>query len=273
MQPRGRGRRERLAAYRAAGVTRVSLGAQSTAPHVLAGLGRRHVRTMPRRAAAAVRRAGFETLEPRPHLRRRRRDRRRLGGTLADVLALPYPPPHISAYALTIEPGTPLARDADRHPDDDVLARRYELADEILSSAGYAWEEISNWALPGHSCRHNHLYWDQGDYLGIGSAAHSPSRRGTLVERPDPRALHRRHRRRTQSRGAAARCSPTSSGLRGALALALRTPTRGPVVGPPRARRSWTASSTTARGGPCSRSAAGCWPTRSPPVIRSGSLH
>ena len=93
--------------------------------------------------------------------------------TLDGVLALPNPPPHISAYALTVEPGTPLARARDRHPDDDTLATRYEMTDEVLTRAGYRWEEISNWALPGHRCRHNHLYWEQGDYVGIGSAAHS----------------------------------------------------------------------------------------------------
>ncbi len=54
-----------------------------------------------------------------------------------------------------------------------MQARRYELADAVLASAGYAWEEISNWARPGHECAHNHLYWEQGDYVGIGSAAHS----------------------------------------------------------------------------------------------------
>ena len=79
----------------------------------------------------------------------------------------------MSAYALTVEPGTPLARDPRRHPDEDALARRYERADAVLAAAGYRWEEISNWARPGHECRHNHLYWEQGDYLGIGSAAHS----------------------------------------------------------------------------------------------------
>ena len=74
---------------------------------------------------------------------------------------------------MTVEPGTPLAADPARHPDDDVEAGRYERAEAVLSAAGYAWEEISNWARPGHQCRHNHLYWEQGDYLGIGSAAHS----------------------------------------------------------------------------------------------------
>ena len=93
--------------------------------------------------------------------------------TLEHVLALPHPPPHLSAYGLTLEPGTPLAADQKRHPDDDVEARRYEHAEAVLTAAGYAWEEISNWARPGHECRHNHLYWEQGDYVGIGSAAHS----------------------------------------------------------------------------------------------------
>ena len=98
-----------LGAYRAAGVTRVSFGLQSTNAHVLAGLGRRHVPDAAARLAAAVRRAGFDTWnldlifggagETDDDWRR----------TLATVLALPNPPPHISAYALTVEPGTPLA--------------------------------------------------------------------------------------------------------------------------------------------------------------------
>jgi len=82
-------------------------------------------------------------------------------------------PPHISAYALTVEPGTPLASDPGRHPDDDAQATRYLRADEIFSAAGLENYEISNWARPGHRCRHNVLYWDQGDYRGFGCAAHS----------------------------------------------------------------------------------------------------
>jgi oxygen-independent coproporphyrinogen-3 oxidase len=94
-------------------------------------------------------------------------------GTLEDVLDLGTPPPHISTYALTVEPGTPLAAAVARHPDPDALARRYEMAAARLAAAGYRWEEISNWAQPGHECRHNHLYWEQGDYRGFGSGAHS----------------------------------------------------------------------------------------------------
>ncbi len=69
--------------------------------------------------------------------------------------------------------GHPAGRRPGRHPDDDVQAARYERADAVLTAAGYRWEEVSNWALPGHGCRHNQLYWRQGDYRGIGSAAHS----------------------------------------------------------------------------------------------------
>jgi coproporphyrinogen III oxidase-like Fe-S oxidoreductase len=80
-----------------------------------------------------------------------------------------------------------VAADPARHPDDDVEAARYERAEAVLTAAGYRWEEISNWARPGHECRHNHLYWEQGDYVGIGSAAHS-HRAGTRrwnVRTPD----------------------------------------------------------------------------------------
>ncbi len=87
--------------------------------------------------------------------------------------ALGLEPPHISAYGLTVEPGTPLAADPARYPDDDVQAEEYELADDLLTAAGLANYEVSNWARPGHECRHNLLYWRQHDYLGFGCAAHS----------------------------------------------------------------------------------------------------
>jgi putative oxygen-independent coproporphyrinogen III oxidase len=164
---------EHLATYRRAGVNRLSFGLQSTHAHVLAGLGRRHVPDAAARIAAAVHDAGYENWNLDLIFGGAGETDADWRETLARVLDLPNPPPHLSAYALTIEPGTPLARDSGRHPDDDTLAARYEMADDILNRAGYRWEEISNWARPGHRCRHNHLYWDQGDYAGIGSAAHS----------------------------------------------------------------------------------------------------
>ena len=87
--------------------------------------------------------------------------------TLDDVLALE--PDHVSAYALTVEPATPLgkrvAAGESRAPDDDDQADKYAIADDRLAAAGLAWYEISNWARPGHECRHNLLYWTGGDYL------------------------------------------------------------------------------------------------------------
>jgi oxygen-independent coproporphyrinogen-3 oxidase len=178
---------ELLATYRSAGVTRVSLGVQSTVGHVLEGLGRRHGPAHVTGAAALVAGAGFDSWNMDLILGGAGETDGDWERSLADVLGLAVPPPHVSAYALTVEPGTPLDRSPDRHPDDDVQAGRYETADRVLSAAGYRWEEISNWSRPGHECRHNRLYWDQGDYRGIGSGAHShrAGRRWWNVRTPD----------------------------------------------------------------------------------------
>ena len=176
-----------LGTYRRAGVTRVSFGLQSTQAHVLAGLGRRNVPGAAETIAAAVHDAGFSTWNLDLIFGAATETDDDWAATLDHVLALDHPPPHLSAYGLTVEPGTPLAADPARHPDDDVEAVRYERAEAVLTAAGYQWEEISNWARPGHECRHNHLYWEQGDYVGIGSAAHS-HRAGTRwwnVRTPD----------------------------------------------------------------------------------------
>jgi oxygen-independent coproporphyrinogen-3 oxidase len=167
---------ELFAVWRAAGVRRLSFGVQSMVPHVLESLGRRHDPAAVGRAVSLAGAAGFTRVnvdlifgaasETDDDFRR----------SLEAVLALEPAPGHISAYALTVEPGTPLAADPGRHPDDDVQAQRYALADELLGQAGYRWYELSNWARPGQSCRHNRLYWAQGDYRGIGAAAHSHRR-------------------------------------------------------------------------------------------------
>ena len=163
-----------LSLYRQAGVTRLSLGVQSMVPEVLEALGRRHDPASVARSVEAIGQAGFA-------------DRYSVdlihgaaGESLADwqasvvaVLGLDPPPAHVSAYGLTVEAGTPLAADPSRHPDDDDQADKYELADEILAEAGLEWYELSNWARAGSECAHNQLYWSQGEYRGIGCAAHS----------------------------------------------------------------------------------------------------
>jgi putative oxygen-independent coproporphyrinogen III oxidase len=164
---------EMMQTYVAAGVNRVSLGVQSMVPSVLAALGRTHVPANVHRAVEAVRVAGLPTFNLDIIYGGAGESLNDWQATLDGVLALR--PPHVSAYALTIEAGTPLAEDPSRHPDDDDLADKYEMADEALTGAGLANYEVSNWAIPGHECRHNMLYWRQGNYRGFGSAAHSHS--------------------------------------------------------------------------------------------------
>jgi putative oxygen-independent coproporphyrinogen III oxidase len=159
----------RARTYAQGGVTRLSIGVQSMDTEVLATLGREHDPSNVRRAVEAAHAAGLsvnvdlvygaagETLD-------------QWSRTLDAAIALD--PHHVSAYALTVEAGTPLAADPARHPDDDTQADEYQLATARLADAGYEWYEISNWAKPGHECRHNHLYWSGGEYLAIGCAAH-----------------------------------------------------------------------------------------------------
>jgi putative oxygen-independent coproporphyrinogen III oxidase len=160
----------------AAGATRVSLGMQSASPHVLAALDRRHTPGRAVAAAAQARDAGFEHVSldliyGTP------------GESDADWeasldAALGAGVDHLSAYGLSVQPGTRLhARvraGAQRAPDDDVLARRYRAADALLADAGLRWYEISNWAAaPGARCRHNLGYWCSANWWGVGPGAHS----------------------------------------------------------------------------------------------------
>jgi oxygen-independent coproporphyrinogen-3 oxidase len=162
---------ELVTTYRAGGVTRLSFGVQSMSAHVLVSLGRTHDRENVAKAVALARAAGFETFNLDLIYGGAGESLDDWCSTLDEALALE--PPHISAYALTVEAGTPLADDPARHPDDDDQADKYLAAVERLEGAGLASYEISNWARPGHECRHNLLYWTMGEYQGIGCAAHS----------------------------------------------------------------------------------------------------
>jgi oxygen-independent coproporphyrinogen-3 oxidase len=178
---------DRLRAYANGGVTRMSFGVQSTQPAVLADLGRRHGIMAHREVSEAVTEAGFSTWNMDLIVGSRAESLDDVRHTLNDLLSLEHPPPHISCYALTPEPATPLGRDPARHPDEDETADAYDLVGAVLDEHGYLWEEISNWAKPGHECRHNHVYWDHEDYAGFGSAAHSHDhgRRYWNVRTPD----------------------------------------------------------------------------------------
>ncbi|MGD9532026.1 MAG: radical SAM family heme chaperone HemW, partial [Pseudonocardia sp.] len=159
-----------------AGFTRVSLGMQSAAPHVLQVLDRRHTPGRAVDAAREARAAGIghvnlDLIYATP------------GETDDDLRAsldavLEAGVDHVSAYALIVEEGTALARRVARGelpaPDDDVAAARYELIDDRLTAAGLHWYEVSNWAASdAAACRHNLGYWLDGDWWGLGPGAHS----------------------------------------------------------------------------------------------------
>ena len=165
-----------LEALRRGGFTRVSLGMQSAAEHVLRVLDRTHT---PGRAVAAAREAraaGFEHVSLDL-----------IYGTPGESdedwrasleTALSAEPDHVSAYGLIVEPGTRLAARVRRGelaaPDDDAMARRYEIADALLRGAGLEWYELSNWARDAAArCRHNIGYWTGGEWWGVGPGAHS----------------------------------------------------------------------------------------------------
>lgn len=164
-----------LEQLRAGGFTRISLGMQSSASHVLATLERTHTPGASQAAARNARAAGFEHVnldliygtpgESDDDLRR----------SLDEVIEAGVD--HVSAYSLIVEPGTALARRVQRGelptPDDDVAADRYELIDDRLTSVGFDWYEVSNWAKPHGECRHNIAYWRNAAWWGIGPGAHS----------------------------------------------------------------------------------------------------
>jgi len=163
-----------FAAIRAAGYTRVSLGMQSIAPHVLAVLDRAHTPGRAVAAAGEALAAGFEHVNVDLMYGVPGETDRDVLDSVAAVLAAGVD--HVSAYALVAEEGTALARRVRRKevemPGDDALARRYRLIDESLSAAGLQWYEVSNWSRPGGQCRHNLGYWSGGQWWGAGPGAH-----------------------------------------------------------------------------------------------------
>lgn len=161
----------------AAGVNRLSLGAQTFQRRGLRVLGRNHEATDVRAALAAARAAGFGNVSldlifgwPGQTLAAWEED-------LAAVLDRQIRPEHLSLYSLIVEPGTPMADAVARGilavPDDDATADLYEAAIGTLDAAGYVHYEVANWArAPGLEARHNLVYWRNGDYAGLGAGAH-----------------------------------------------------------------------------------------------------
>ena len=164
-----------LAAYRRAGVNRLSLGAQSFDDGLLRTLGRIHTAGQTGKAVHMAREAGFDNINLDLMYALPGQDMGQWADTLDAAVALGVP--HISAYSLIVEPGTQMAArvasGALAVPDDDAVNAMQRQAISRLNAAGYRRYEISNYARPGYECRHNLVYWNRGDYLGLGCAAHS----------------------------------------------------------------------------------------------------
>jgi oxygen-independent coproporphyrinogen-3 oxidase len=213
----------------AAGVTRVSMGAQSFDPGVLAALGRTHGPDTVPAAVGRLRRAGVGELSLDLIYGGPGEDQRSWAATVATALDLA--PGHLSAYALTIEPATRFGRMVAAgelaEPDDDELADRYEHACAVLAGRSFGHYEVSNWALgsgliPGRASRHNLTYWRRGRYLGLGAGAHEftgDERRWNLAGVPAYLAAVRAGRRPTAG---AERLDPEQARFE-TLALRLRT--------------------------------------------------
>jgi putative oxygen-independent coproporphyrinogen III oxidase len=190
--------RGRFADYRAAGINRVSLGAQSFDPKMLERLGRIHSAQETRVAVGELRAAGLDNFNLDLMYALPGQD---LAGALADVrAAIELEPAHLSHYQLTMEPGTVFGGRPPAGLADDELSYEMQLRCQAeLGAAGYAKYETSAYARPGAQCAHNLNYWNFGDYLGIGAGAH-----GKLSQAADgvvARTVREREPRRYLARG------------------------------------------------------------------------
>jgi oxygen-independent coproporphyrinogen-3 oxidase len=164
-----------LQALRRLGINRLSLGAQSFDPAELTMLGRIHTVEQVALTVGRARAAGFDNLNLDLIYGLPGQSSAVWRHTVEQALALT--PEHLSLYCLTVEEGTPLHEQVWGGrlpmPDPDLAADMYDLADDLLTGAGYRQYEISNWSLPGYECAHNLIYWRNQPYLGVGAGAHS----------------------------------------------------------------------------------------------------
>ena len=159
---------EKMNAYRACGINRISIGLQSANDEELKALGRIHTCADFQKAYEMAVEAGFTNINVDLMSAIPEQTLKSYQETLQTVLALQPQPVHISAYSLIVEEGTPFYEQELNLPDEDTERRMYEITDDILRKAGYHRYEISNYAKAGKECVHNKVYWQRGNYLGLG---------------------------------------------------------------------------------------------------------
>ena len=200
--------RGRFSGYRQAGINRVSLGAQTFAPHALEILGRIHSAEDTHRAVAELREAGLDNfnLDLMYAL-----PQQTLEEALVDVrTACALGPVHISYYQLTLEPGTVFHSRPPPLPDEEAAWQMQTAGQRLLAESGYVQYEVSAYARPGARCRHNLNYWQFGDYVGIGAGAHGklslalPQRILRTAKPKQPREYQEQVRRAESGGGARA---------------------------------------------------------------------
>lgn len=162
---------EKLAALRAGGVNRLSMGVQSFDPACLSVLGRIHTAEQSVRAYEMARAAGFDNVSLDLIFGVPGQTLAMLDADLDQMIALD--PEHVAVYNLMYEEGTPLTQRAPERLDEDLEGDMYDHIRARLNAAGLNQYEISNFSKPGYACQHNKLYWTGGDYVGCGPAAHS----------------------------------------------------------------------------------------------------
>jgi oxygen-independent coproporphyrinogen-3 oxidase len=184
--------RGRFSEYRAAGISRVSLGAQSFDERQLKRLGRIHSADETRRAAEELHAAGLANFNLDLMYALPDQTPEQAEADLRAALALE--PAHISQYHLTIEPGTVFAAAPPTQPDEDIVEQMLDRSLQLLGAAGFEQYEVSGYARPAARCAHNLNYWTFGDYLGIGAGAHgkvSDVSRGLIFRTQQPREPRR----------------------------------------------------------------------------------
>ena len=159
---------EKMNAYRACGINRISIGLQSANDGELKALGRIHTCADFQKAYEMAVEVGFTNINVDLMSAIPEQTLKSYQETLQTVLALQPQPVHISSYSLIVEEGTPFYEQELNLPDEETERRMYEITDDILRKAGYHRYEISNYAKAGKECVHNKVYWQRGNYLGLG---------------------------------------------------------------------------------------------------------